>query len=367
MCNKSKKFNGLEGLRLFAFLNIFWLHIGTFRVTNYYQSAAWGVSFFFTLSGFLYGYKYSDTVLNFRDTGLFILNKLKKFWPLHFFSTILMFGYSGMFVRAFDDPKFKTFLHRLVLNLLLVQSWSHDSYTYYSFTGVAWYLSDLFFLIVITVPLIIIVNKIFKTKRSIIVGIVVDVILALVYFGGIKKTNLNPSYYLYIFPPSRLFEYCGGILTGRLAYVMSSAPNKLKISNTKCKTIPRKISFTLLEVCLLITLIMSFKYIESFPLIWHSTAWIIPNIFLILIFSLEYGLFSSYIFGNKVMVRLGSDTFDAFLMHQVVNIYFSNAMGAVSGMSFKTKLMGQIYILLVVFTFAEIRRASKGTKICEHT
>ena len=100
---KSRKFKGLEGMRLFAFINIFLLHTSGFKVINYYQSASWAVSFFFILGGFLYGFKYSNQKIIMSSTLQFTWRKIKKFWPLHFFTTILMFGYSGMFIKRWID------------------------------------------------------------------------------------------------------------------------------------------------------------------------------------------------------------------------------------------------------------------------
>lgn len=50
-----RKFKSLQGLRAVAFINIFLLHMSTWGVRYIISSATWAVSFFFILSGFLYG------------------------------------------------------------------------------------------------------------------------------------------------------------------------------------------------------------------------------------------------------------------------------------------------------------------------
>lgn len=62
------------------------------------------------------------------------------------------------------------------------------------------------------------------------------------------------------------------------------------------------------------------------------------------------------------MVRLGGGIFHAYIIHQVVNIYSCNARGTVDGMAFETCLGGQIYMLLVIFTFVEISRLPQHNK-----
>lgn len=216
-----KKFNALEGIRVFAFLNVFWLHVSIFRVTKYYQSAAWAVSFFFILGGFLYGYKLSDKKLKLFDTVSFTCKKIRKFWPLHFFTTILMLGYSGIFVKTVKELWEEGFIKKLFYNLSLLMSWSQNSDIFYSFTGVAWYLSDLMFLTLLTIPIMILVNKYINNIGRLFVVLFIIILCAYLYFKIVVGFSSNLTYWLYIFPPCRLFEYISGILVGRLLYLIA--------------------------------------------------------------------------------------------------------------------------------------------------
>lgn len=71
-------------------------------------------------------------------------------------------------------------------------------------------------MIVLTVPIILLVNKVFKTSKNFIWSIIIDILLECIYFGIVKHTNLDESYWLYIVPPVRKFEYVESVLVVKL-------------------------------------------------------------------------------------------------------------------------------------------------------
>ena len=75
---KKKYFNAIQFIRLFAFLNVFLLHAKSYRVTGYPENAAWAVSFFFMISGFLNGYKYYNLDISTKDTLKFTIKKFSN-------------------------------------------------------------------------------------------------------------------------------------------------------------------------------------------------------------------------------------------------------------------------------------------------
>ena len=56
--------------------------------------------------------------------------------------------------------------------------------------------------------------------------------------------------------------------------------------------------------------------------------------------------------GNKLFVHLGALTFDAYLIHQVINMYFYIVPG-INNISKITKLKSSLFILLITFLIAE--------------
>ena len=157
-----KYFNSFEGLRLFAFLNVFLLHIGSYRITSFKNNAAWAVSFFFMVSGFLYGYKlYSEKNLSINETSDFSIKKILKIYPLYLVTLIAMFPFSGIFNFGLNENLFmwiKTFIY----NITLMQSWAFNPKISYAFNGVSWFLSDFIFFIIMTIPIMILLKKLIK-------------------------------------------------------------------------------------------------------------------------------------------------------------------------------------------------------------
>lgn len=83
--SEKRKIDSLQTLRAVAFIGIFLNHAG-----SNIQWAAWGVSVFFTLSGFLMYYQYEDKELecSVKNNMSFSLNKIKKLYPLHIITMI---------------------------------------------------------------------------------------------------------------------------------------------------------------------------------------------------------------------------------------------------------------------------------------
>lgn len=79
-----EKINSLQGLRVIAMLIIFLYH------TELFPFGHFAVTFFFILSGFV-AY-YSDTskdTLSLKESIIYSLKKIEKFYPIYFFTVIL--------------------------------------------------------------------------------------------------------------------------------------------------------------------------------------------------------------------------------------------------------------------------------------
>lgn len=143
----------LQFLRFLAFLNVYIGHAESWIFFRYPASncSAAAVSFFFMLSGLVTSYSAwgKDVHLGIRDFGNYLWKKLKKVYPLYFFTIMYTFLYAGQsHLTALADPD--RFPRQLIRNLLLIQSWFPEGY--FSYNGVAWFLSSLLFLWVITLP-----------------------------------------------------------------------------------------------------------------------------------------------------------------------------------------------------------------------
>ena len=312
-----RKFNAFQGLRLFAFLNVFLLHVNGYRIDSFHNNAAWAVSFFIMISGFLYGYQYLlDKKLEIKQTLKFFAKKVLKFYPLYLLCLIAMIPFTCIVVGLPEASELHETINSLLLNVSLLQSWTLDRNISYAFTGVGWFMSTFVFLILITVPIIVGINKLLKKSKNknvlLIIIAFITLLLAIGYTFMVRQLELPRADWLYIFPIGRTFEYIIAITLG-----MFVKNNEDKLKNFSKK----KIIITILELLSLVMIVYLLKFIHNFDLLEHALAWIIPNIILLFIFSFDTG-YVSKIIGNKLFVYLGSISFNMYIIHQVVNMYF---------------------------------------------
>jgi peptidoglycan/LPS O-acetylase OafA/YrhL len=92
-----RRFETLDALRFFAFLRVFFLHVGlvSFPFAHQFtQGGENGVSFFFTLSGFLISYLLFQERLSKGkiDLGAFMLRRVLRIWPLYFLMAVVAYA-----------------------------------------------------------------------------------------------------------------------------------------------------------------------------------------------------------------------------------------------------------------------------------
>ena len=94
-----------------------------------------GVAFFFLLSGFVCSLAYGPKISNGSfHYGRFLWNRLKKLYPLH----LLCLLFYLLVSRAPLDGK-------VLMNVLLLQSWIPNMDYYFACNSVSWFLSTLMF------------------------------------------------------------------------------------------------------------------------------------------------------------------------------------------------------------------------------
>ena len=135
--------NQLQFLRFLAFLLIYSLHINAClpEAIPTWKNAFLAVSFFFLLSGWSAGYTARQKEeLSLKRIFLFVKKRVGKYYPLYLVMSVISFllGEPATFFSA-------------VANLFLVQSWTP---LFTSICPAAWFLSALFFLQILTVPIL---------------------------------------------------------------------------------------------------------------------------------------------------------------------------------------------------------------------
>ena len=270
----------LQSLRFIFMMMIFMSHFAYRDIRAFDAGGDCGVAFFFMLSGFVcslgYGHRLREGTFNY---GSFIWKRFRKLYPLHLLCLLfyLVVSHSPLDLKV-------------LLNILLLQSWVPDADWYFSCNSVSWFLSSLLFCYLVFPWAYRHLSK-YLTLAIFIAYIVVY------WLTPYDRVNAV----LYVFPAVRFVDFYIGMLLSRLYEEKG------------------KLSFygwiePLLVAVLLVTLFVypfTDAKLRNAPLYWLV---LIP---LILFFAQEKGIVSRLL-KTKSMLFLGSLTMPLFLTHQML-------------------------------------------------
>ncbi len=270
----------LQSLRFIFMMMIFMSHFAYSDIGAFDAGGDCGVAFFFLLSGFACSLGYGRQVCEGTFSyGNFIWCRIRKLYPLHFLCLIfyLLISHSPLDMRV-------------LLNLLLLQSWVPDVDWYFSCNGVSWFLSSLFFCYLIF-PW---VYRHLSKYLSLAILISYIAVYCLTPYDRINAV-------LYVFPLVRFVDFYLGMLLYQL-YMRNRALFCFKWTEL------------LLIIALMFTLAV-YPYTDAkfrnAPLYWMV---LVP---LILVFAQQKGVVSRWL-KSKPMMFLGSLTMPLFITHQMV-------------------------------------------------
>lgn len=215
------RINSLQALRALAFLSILAAHCGCPGVQG-----ALGVSVFFMLSGFCFAINYIPKADRLPTSPMgcvrFSVSKIGKLYVLH----LLMIAYKMLFLWAM--PQNAGDIVKLVLQVLLLQSFVPDPYVISAYNGVSWFLSTYMFVCIAAPFIVRRVAEIEREKRlaALLVGIIA-LMAALAFASPYLAAALSldfPTYFTYYFPPYRMLDFTLGVLLGRL-YTLRGGKN----------------------------------------------------------------------------------------------------------------------------------------------
>ena len=203
-----KKIDAFAGLRGYAIILVFLSHYSFganskgLNITNWL--GALGVEVFIILSGFLLMENHGNTMFEFKP---YYIRKVKKFYPLHFIMLLMAIPFSVKPLLGLDIEKWIA----LFSQVMLVQTWFPKPDIYFSFNGVAWYLSLTVFFIAVSPLTVKIWNKL--TMRSSVImmaGIAAAEIILCVVF----RKSAFAHWILYVAPFVRILDFFmgGGVL-----------------------------------------------------------------------------------------------------------------------------------------------------------
>ncbi len=295
--------NSLQGFRFFLFLLIFFFHLSAFGLQKniiykfiFSGSGIVAVSGFFVLSGFLSGYKKEQ-----KAFLPFIKKRITQLYPVHFVFFIFVI------LLEFMIGEFKFQLPKMLMNLSLCQSWNSKTSIWLSYNGVAWFLSTLLFVELISLPL---KNRCQSAKYT--VYKILGCIVAAVAVTGLAIRFIdNTRWFLYAFPPVRIIDYMGGFWLG--VYVS----DRDEVSNKKSNRLISSIEEILCIGAILLLCIL-YPYL---PDAYYRMALPFPIMLItVYVLSKQKGIVSA-IFSSRAATYLGAGGLYYMMSHQVIMRY----------------------------------------------
>lgn len=275
------------------------------------------VSVFIILSGFLLSYRYFERgALSLSPINClrFSIKHVKKLYVLYILTLLPIMALDLYFTRpAPDSAEFSYIIKELLLSALLLQSWSPD-YAY-AFNGVAWYLSTSLFLY-FTFPYIIRAVKRYKSQSEAFIAIILlfAAELALgfaaaslgIHIGSVDTAKFE-SWFSYVFPPMRVFDFAIGC---NLGYIFLKRGERESAGTVH-----------LLDIgCLLLFLISAYIYLNgktflSAPALRDTQLFLPFSAVFVYLFAIGSG-FIPKICTNKFTVFFGGLSGSIYLIHQ---------------------------------------------------
>lgn len=301
------RIDGLQALRAIAFFEIFLGHCGIAFFTG-----AFGVSIFVVLSGFCTALnvlpKEKMPPLSLTENVKSALSKVGKLYGL----------YLVMLAAAFWLAQFPTSgeaMRRMILDILLLQSFSPYGADYFSYNGVSWYLSMYLFLCIAAPYGMALLSK-FRRKQQIVEFSAA--VFALMAAAGIYvSVNTVPvgdnfAFWLtYISPFYRILEFLLGGALGWLFCHKKEAGTKKEFLATAAE---------LLAAALFVGAILIFHQMEEaggYAGICYTLLFTPFSLLLVWVSAKEEGLVLRAL-KNPLVLWIGNLSGYLFLIHQVV-------------------------------------------------
>lgn len=305
MLQKAKRIDSLQILRAVAFFEIFLGHCGVSFFTG-----AFGVSIFIVLSGFCVALKYLPQIENVNGSLLNNLKsaiaKIKKLYGLH----LIMLFFAFLLAKC---PTSAEAMKRLVMDVFLVQSLSPHSADFFSYNGVAWYLSVYLFISIFSVYIVKMVSKAKTAKEKILfAGIIYVAMVVIGYYVTKKQIPVGDNFafwFTYISPFYRVMEFIIGAILGGLYLELEKEKNAGKMIGTLSEVI---------GIAVFVGVILIFHKMEGIYDGLCYTALFTPvSMFLVVVFAKNQGWILKSL-NNKFLLWVGNISSYTFLIHQVV-------------------------------------------------
>lgn len=312
-----KRVDSLNLVRIGLIFTIFVCHSSDFipEVFGYYAGTLTGyaLQLFFMISGFC------CLLSGWSKKELHTIDYMRKRWwkifPMHFIAFVLMAfliiyrSWAGEYEIDKSD-----FLAQAVVNLTFLQAWTPNEDFVYSFNGVSWFLSALFFCYLLTPIMIRVLKRFEKYAPWLFVTVAFLQFGYALYFDHF--IGIGTFCYTNVFPPYRFLEY----LMGALLAVMY-------IKRRDGEGIPRSSAVQLFTVFLFFAVYAITKHEMGF-----TRFFIVLELYLMYALCLYEGKISDW-GGSKLATSLANSIMPFYLIHSVVLKYTREFIVAGSDMS----------------------------------
>ncbi len=304
----------LTGIRFVAAFGVFIQHmLGKLGMTRFYcPFGDGGVTFFFVLSGFILTYVYADRLTRYRDVPRFYFTRWARIWPLH---VVTLAVYIFCFFKLAHIYNHALPTRKLIVNVLLLQSWIPSYSWCFFYNGVSWSIStEAFFYFMF--PLLIIKRGGFWLKYIIAtVAIAAYVMTIFIFSDAINQTGwASVIPLMHCFPVVRLFEFMTGMAVARLF-----------LARPRLMTDQRSIwKDTLIELGVIGLLVayyvcrLYFPNTSQWPVMLRTLLSKVGPVFffatIIFFFSHTRGVIGRFM-GCRLMVYLGEISFAFYMIH----------------------------------------------------
>jgi len=345
IAEKGLYFNGLDGLRLIASVNIVLFHFqgsGAFYdmggspgwFFRLIKGPAFHASLFFILGGFIFAAKFAPKISTFKSWP-FLKKRFSELYPLHLITTLIM---ASLFVirrwgaESIDWSKLggSIFMHLSFL-------WSLWPFGTHALNRPSWALSAMFFCYLLFGPMLKWAFSI-KTKRMTMMYMVLF-FAPIAVWGYIYSAIGTPSEYYHFFhtfAPIRLFEFGIGMLLARFLILQKETKKSaagLSAINNKIYCLKALCCDLTIALCVyLVFSNLSLQYKGDPTLRFFSYHLFMVPLYIIILYAvaIEKGIIAR-ILSFPALRKIGRTSFYPYLIHiplmSIVTLYCERVLG----------------------------------------
>ena len=327
---KPKRIDSLTGLKAIAMLALFWWHSPIPNPPT--DLGARACEILFVASGFLVGYNYfyKGMPCSWTTSIDYCAKKLAQFWPLHIITLIPMIYLNYLSEGLLDARKIRL----IFVDAFLLQAWNSDPDVYFSYSGIAWFLSALIFCYFMS-PLLLRYAK--KVKQSVLMFIIIALIR--IAFEYSEKVVPVWGISIHTFPIIRCMEFFLGML---MVPLFIRTADKIRSTGTV---------FGLFSIIEIVVMTLTVFLMVKKNGVWMRGIFVLIYCLVVFVISLDQGI-ASKILSSYPFVLFGSIQFEFYLFHGDVLAYSyyitGNYSDSIDPLLLDWKLRSAVIFVLIV-------------------